>query len=387
MMGLRTEATRLRDEHGRHRVFHGINLVAKGNRRPTGSYVDRGFRGTWTADDIADLAARGLTLVRLGILWAAVEPEPGRYDEEYLDWVGSQLDLIGAAGMFAFPDAHQDLYSQAFEDGAPAWATLTDHEYAATEPWSDAYLSSPAVHEALDRFWEKFYFRPGNLGYPVFDTAVGRVGMYICYDRHFPEGWRELGLADAHMVFNPNATKPGLSNRLWEIEGPAAAVANGYFVLQPNRVGREDNEYGDLAVDFYGTSQVIDPRGNFVGERGSGEHEELLVHTGEMTGKPAKRSYDTALLMYELIAYGLDDPQGREAVRIINRAHRPWPISDDDFRYVLAALIVVPMRWIEHRGWRPLLPAEREASAAFYRDVARHMNGSAPGLVDTRGLQ
>ena len=79
------------------------------------------------------------------------------------------------------------------------------------------------------------------------------------------------------MVFNPNATKPGLSNRLWEVEGPCAAVANGYFVLQPNRVGLEDNEYGDDAVDFYGTSQVIDPRGNFVGERGLLEKEELLV--------------------------------------------------------------------------------------------------------------
>ena len=134
----------------------------------------------------------------------------------------------------------------------------------------------------LDRFWEKFYFRPGNLGYPVFDTAVGKVGVYICYDRHFPEGWRELGLAGAHMVFNPNATKPGLSNRLWEVEGPAAAVANGYFVLQPNRVGREDNEYGELAVDFYGTSQVIDPRGNFVGERGSDSGEELLIRDLDM---------------------------------------------------------------------------------------------------------
>ena len=129
----------------------------------------------------------------------------------------------------------------------------------------------------LEKFWEKFYFRPGNLGYPVFDTAVGKVGVYICYDRHFPEGWRELGLNGAEMVFNPNATKPGLSNRLWEVEGPAAAVANGYFVLQPNRVGLEDNEYGEEAVFFYGTSQVIDPRGNFVGERGSAEHEELLV--------------------------------------------------------------------------------------------------------------
>src|SRR5688572_14693777 len=134
----------------------------------------------------------------------------------------------------------------------------------------------------LDRFWEKFYFRPGNLGYPVFQTAVGPVGVYICYDRHFPEGWRELGLGGAEMVFNPNATKPGLSNRLWEVEGPAAAVANGYFVLQPNRVGREDNEYGELAVDFYGTSQVIDPHGNVVGAMGSDSHEEVVVRDLDM---------------------------------------------------------------------------------------------------------
>src|SRR5215217_2257867 len=131
-------------------------------------------------------------------------------------------------------------------------------------------------------FWEKFYFRPGNLGYPVWDTAVGKVGIYICYDRHFPEGARALGLNGAHMVFNPNATKPGLSNRLWEVEGPCAAVANGYFVLQPNRVGLEDNEYGDEAVNFYGTSQVIDPRGNFVGDLGSSEKEELLVRDLDM---------------------------------------------------------------------------------------------------------
>ena len=111
----------------------------------------------------------------------------------------------------------------------------------------------------LDKFWEKFYFRPGNLGYPVFQTAVGPIGVYICYDRHFPEGWRELGLNGAQIVFNPNATKPGLSNRLWEIEQPAAAAANGYFVAAPNRVGTEDNEYGELAVTFYGSSQFVDP--------------------------------------------------------------------------------------------------------------------------------
>ncbi|MCU1473458.1 nitrilase-related carbon-nitrogen hydrolase [Amnibacterium sp.] len=129
----------------------------------------------------------------------------------------------------------------------------------------------------LDSFWEKFYFRPGNLGYPVFSTAVGTIGVYICYDRHFPEGWRELALNGAQIVFNPNATKPGLSNRLWDLEQAAAAAANGYFVAAPNRVGREDDEFGDKAVTFYGTSQFVDPRGEFVGERGSTEREDVVI--------------------------------------------------------------------------------------------------------------
>ena len=86
-------------------------------------------------------------------------------------------------------------------------------------------------------FWEKFYFRPGNLGYPVFQTAVGPVGVYICYDRHFPEGWRALGLNGAKIVFNPSATHRGLSAYLWQLEQPASAVANEYFIGAINRVG------------------------------------------------------------------------------------------------------------------------------------------------------
>jgi N-carbamoylputrescine amidase len=129
----------------------------------------------------------------------------------------------------------------------------------------------------LHGFWEKFYFRPGNAGWPVFDTAVGKIGVYICYDRHFPEGWRELALNGAEIVFNPNATKPGLSNRLWEIEQPAAAVANGYFVVANNRVGLEDNEYGDEAVNFYGSSYAVGPDGTYVGEIASSTQDELVV--------------------------------------------------------------------------------------------------------------
>ncbi|MFB8227724.1 nitrilase-related carbon-nitrogen hydrolase [Cellulosimicrobium sp. NPDC055967] len=122
-------------------------------------------------------------------------------------------------------------------------------------------------------FWEKFYFRPGNLGYPVFDTAVGRVGVYICYDRHFPEGWRALGLNGAEIVLNPSATSRGLSNYLWKLEQPAAAVANEYYVGASNRVGVED--LGD--DDFYGTSYFVDPEGAFVGDPADDHEEELVV--------------------------------------------------------------------------------------------------------------
>lgn len=136
------------------------------------------------------------------------------------------------------------------------------------------YLGKYRKHHLpqLPGFWEKFYFRPGNLGWPVFDTAVGRIGVYICYDRHFPEGWRALGLAGAQIVFNPSATSRGLSAHLWKLEQPAAAVANGYFVAAINRVGVEP--YGD--DDFYGTSYFADPHGRFVGEP-AGDGEELLV--------------------------------------------------------------------------------------------------------------
>ncbi|GAA5153068.1 hydrolase [Pseudonocardia eucalypti] len=137
------------------------------------------------------------------------------------------------------------------------------------------YLGKYRKHHLpqLPGFWEKFYFRPGNLGWPIFDTAVGKVGVYICYDRHFPEGWRALGLAGAQLVYNPSATSRGLSSYLWKLEQPAAAVANEYFVAAINRVGVE--EYGDN--DFYGTSYFVDPRGQFVGDVASGDSEELVV--------------------------------------------------------------------------------------------------------------
>ena len=110
-------------------------------------------------------------------------------------------------------------------------------------------------------FWEKFYFKPGNTGYPVFQTRYAKVGVYICYDRHFPDGARILGLNDAEIVFNPSATVAGLSEHLWKLEQPALAVANQYFIGAINRVGWEKPwKFGE----FYGQSYFCDPRGKIV---------------------------------------------------------------------------------------------------------------------------
>lgn len=126
-------------------------------------------------------------------------------------------------------------------------------------------------------FWEKFYFRPGNLGYPVFDTRIGKVGVYICYDRHFPDGARCLGLGGAEVVFNPSATVAGLSEYLWKLEQPAHAVANQYFVGAINRPGTE----GPWNIgQFYGQSYFCDPRGQIFAQ--SEKRDDTDVVIGEM---------------------------------------------------------------------------------------------------------
>ncbi len=122
-------------------------------------------------------------------------------------------------------------------------------------------------------FWEKFYFKPGNVGYPVFDTAVGKVAVYICYDRHFPEGARALGLNGAEIVFNPSATVAGLSEHLWKLEQPAHAVANQYFVGAINRPGFEDPW---RIGEFYGTSYLCSPRGQIIAEGKRGEDDVIV---------------------------------------------------------------------------------------------------------------
>jgi beta-ureidopropionase len=129
------------------------------------------------------------------------------------------------------------------------------------------------IPQVAPGFWEKFYFTPGDTGYPVFQTRYARVGVYICYDRHFPEGARILGLNGAEIVFNPSATVAGLSEYLWELEQPAHAVANGYFVGAINRVGVEKPW---SIGEFYGKSYFCNPRGKIVAQA-SRDKDEVVV--------------------------------------------------------------------------------------------------------------
>ncbi|MBU4310598.1 acyltransferase [bacterium] len=128
----------------------------------------------------------------------------------------------------------------------------------------------PHVHPG---FYEKYYFKPGNTDYPVFRTAYARVAPYICYDRHFPDGARILGLHGCQIMFNPSATTAGVSKYLWELEQPAHAVANGYFVGAVNRVGTEKPwNWGR----FYGSSYFCSPKGKIIAQA-SEDKDEIVV--------------------------------------------------------------------------------------------------------------
>lgn len=134
------------DENGNKVNLRGVNMVCKDKSR---NYI-----GAYSDKDFAFIKSLGMNVVRLGIFWDGVEPEPGKYSEEYLSKIDEIISLAAKNDVCVYLDMHQDLYSAEFEDGAPSWATITDgNEYFKTELWSDAYLMCPAVQIAFDNFW------------------------------------------------------------------------------------------------------------------------------------------------------------------------------------------------------------------------------------------
>lgn len=132
---------------------------------------------------------------------------------------------------------------------------------------------------------EKFYFSPGDLGFPTFDTPFARIGILICYDRHFPEAARVLGLGGAEIVFVPTATTR-MTRYLWDVELRAHAVANVFYVCGVNKVGVD---IGGSTRDHHGNSMIVSPKGEIMAEASATE-DDIAVADVDLSALPALRA-------------------------------------------------------------------------------------------------
>jgi N-carbamoylputrescine amidase len=132
---------------------------------------------------------------------------------------------------------------------------------------------------------EKYYFTPGDLGFPTFETPFARIGILICYDRHFPEAARVLGLGGAEIVFVPTNTTR-MTRYLWDVELRAHAIANVYYVCGVNKVGRD---VGGSTRDHHGDSLICNPRGEILAQASATE-EGIVTADVELSVIPELRA-------------------------------------------------------------------------------------------------
>lgn len=229
--GLHSHNMRLTDDEGREVLLNGINFVCKdknlGYVNPCGRELFSQFRRD------------GINVLRMGLIWDGVEPEPGRYDDEYLRKIHRQVEWAAEEGIRVFLDMHQDLYGVEYGDGAPSWATLSGGKpHVPTEHWSDAYLESPAVMESFDRFWEN---APVSISGGMKEDAEA-MGV----QDYFAKMWAHVTafFADCPNVFGYdflNEPYPGTSGR--KIMGNMLAAAGEFLpddLLKAAGYTRED---------------------------------------------------------------------------------------------------------------------------------------------------
>lgn len=168
MNKIKAQGHRFVDADGREILLHGVNMVCKDKKS---HYI-----GDWSEQDFKHLKNWGINVIRLGVIWDGIEPEPNVYHEEYIENLRHFIHLAHQQDIWVFLDMHQDLFSSRFGDGAPAWATLTDGEkYEPGTTWSDAYLFNKAVQTAFDHFWH---------------NTAGPIGKGI--QDHFIDAWKYL---------------------------------------------------------------------------------------------------------------------------------------------------------------------------------------------------
>ena len=169
------DGTRFLDSDGRQLLLRGVNVVEKSK--------DRRYLGVETADDFAAMRDWGFNCIRLGIIWDGVEPEPGKFDDEYLAGIDQRIEWARANGLYVLLDMHQDLFSVKYSDGAPEWATLDEGNPHPnnSKVWSDAYFTSRAVQVAFDNFWAN---KPAPDG-------VGLQDHYAAAWRHVADRYKD----------------------------------------------------------------------------------------------------------------------------------------------------------------------------------------------------
>ena len=143
---VKVEGQKFVDSEGRQIVFSGINFISKN--------PDENYMPVQGKETIEQFKQWGFNCIRLGIIWDGLEPEPGTYNEEYLEEIDKRIQWAADNDIYVFLDMHQDLYGAKYSDGAPDWATLDEEQmHYRGAVWSDSYLISPAVQTAFDNFW------------------------------------------------------------------------------------------------------------------------------------------------------------------------------------------------------------------------------------------
>ncbi|MGA2813561.1 MAG: carbon-nitrogen hydrolase [Candidatus Acidiferrum sp.] len=150
-------------------------------------------------------------------------------------------------------------------------------------------------------YYEKFYFTPGDLGFPNFDTRFARIGVQICWDQWYPEGSRITALGGAQVIFYPTsigwhphekAEFGAAQLDAWRTMHRAHAIANGIYAAPVNRVGYEGKpDKGDAGLEFWGHSLVADPFGQIISEAGESQEEILVVECDPTKSEDTRRNW------------------------------------------------------------------------------------------------
>lgn len=284
------------DSYGRQVIFSGINKV---NKDPAMNYIDNDSVSTFE-----QFRKWGFNFIRLGVIWDGVEPEPGIYDEKYIDKLVHQVEWASKNGLYVMLDMHQDLYGVSFGegsanlgDGAPKWATLTDKQpHNRGQVWSDSYLISPAVQKAFDNFWAN---KPASDG----------IGL----QEHYAKMWQFVA---KHFANNKTVVGYDLMNEPFngsQVLSIMPLLIREYAAIYAGETGKVLSEKEALAMFSDSnrkneTLSILDNKGKYTrfiesGEKLNQEFERTSLQSMYQLVTDAIRAVDTTHILFLEHAY------------------------------------------------------------------------------------